>query len=1392
MSAERWSQRPEKTTIVNDDELMILDSATVVATEKNKRIKVGLLNTSEWKEPCLRATTEDITTTGNVSVDGSDTAPGDRILVKNQDAPAANGIYIASALSWSRALDMNTTGQFSSATVWVQEGDTNADTQWYQTEDGIIVNTSVVIFIKSNSTKNAFLDEDQVFTGENTFNKLSSDDLETPFGGFGEFQNFIRYSEKLDESVWNKPQGATVALSTTPAPNGTLTAFEVDWVPSATNLGLRQPMLGIVSGEPYTVSFWAKHISGGTGRLSVDLNDGTGVGQDIDSSSFRRYFFNVESGGTNFLDINNSGNDGLFLIWGVQVVDGSNNALPYTKTTQDQIERDFGGTVSKQFHISGIPVKKRNATTKEYVDTQNGFTPTEGARLASVTNLDLVTTTGALESGTVDFGGNSLYQDNEVINIISVGGGSGATANAIVSGGGTGTLAGITAITNSGGSGYANGEILEYDGQSGGDNATGIATVGQIPIAIDGVDVILDDRILIKSQNSKSDNGIYVVVDEVGTPGKWERAGDADSIAELNESSVFIGEGDTNSGKTFFQTTVVTDVDNSDKTYEDPDPIGKTGDGLTLKGVTLSTTRNFKESVRAASNGNLLLNNEEDVDEVDINQNDRVLVKNQNNSTQNGIYIVQIGPWFRATDMDDPAEFINSQVRVEEGTINTDTIWVETEDVSTVGSDDVLFTKFQNALPFNTKIVFSEADFPPLTDVGGTDFHILTDGTEYIPGAPFDLADPLLLDVAGKNKLDAVASQTNIINYTGAGGMVQGRNKEQTFTSITQLGGNIRFNGLANTLGVSDGSKINIKSDAFESTYTQLKATVTAFTATSITIINSFDATTTGTIDRNAVSFEMGRSKFTGENTNALIDINFTKASDFTECILFRDISEGFFTKGIIKNCMFVVIELNEFEDIGTALFIEDCETVLINGNKWKDTPTGGTGVNLDISGSLTDIVHVVHNVFESSTDTDSRAVRVNGKTIEQGGIGENTNILFAHNEDANVTKDTLFDLSEDGLDETDTRLTVKTNIRQKDSGLVEITITRSDQYARINLLRPFVEPTKIADPLTKPTSTARSVAFSSDGRFLAAGSGITPFLAVYERIGAVFTKIPNPSTLPDGATNGIAWSPNDRFLAIAHEEGDHITIYEKEGITLTKLADPATTPVGTGNAVDFSPNGRFLAVGSISGDHLTIYEIEGNTFTKITGTPTPGNIVTDVDFSPNSEFLAICTTASPFIVIYQIALNTFTKLTDPATLPAGICEAVAFSPNSEFLAVGVSSDPRLIVYQRDGTTFTKLANLPTLPAGTVLGVGWSPNSEFLVAAHVDGDFMTIYERDGTTFTIVPNPDDLPPNTGFGADFSPNSEFLVIGHIDDPRITIYQSQGTLRATSNVVYLPIDE
>ena len=78
---------------------------------------------------------------------------------------------------------------------------------------------------------------------------------------------------------------------------------------------------------------------------------------------------------------------------------------------------------------------------------------------------------------------------------------------------------------------------------------------------------------------------------------------------------------------------------------------------------------------------------------------DRVLVKNQNTTSQNGIYVVQAsGAAVRATDFDTSAEIQGGDfVFVTGGYRNNDTGWVQTEKVTTVGTDPILFTQFSGA-----------------------------------------------------------------------------------------------------------------------------------------------------------------------------------------------------------------------------------------------------------------------------------------------------------------------------------------------------------------------------------------------------------------------------------------------------------------------------------------------------------------------------------------------------------------------------------------------------------------------------------------------------------------------------------------------------------------------
>jgi hypothetical protein len=85
-----------------------------------------------WKQPCAVATLTPITLSGLQSIDGYTTLDGDRVLVKNQANAAFNGIYLASAGSWTRSLDANIWDEFVSAISFIEYG-TQAGGAWFCT-----------------------------------------------------------------------------------------------------------------------------------------------------------------------------------------------------------------------------------------------------------------------------------------------------------------------------------------------------------------------------------------------------------------------------------------------------------------------------------------------------------------------------------------------------------------------------------------------------------------------------------------------------------------------------------------------------------------------------------------------------------------------------------------------------------------------------------------------------------------------------------------------------------------------------------------------------------------------------------------------------------------------------------------------------------------------------------------------------------------------------------------------------------------------------------------------------------------------------------------------------------------------------------------------------------
>ena len=112
-------------------------------------VAVGLV----VRSPVAVATTANLTLSAEQTIDGVLTSAS-RVLVKNQTAPAENGIYITAAGAWSRAADSNTAGQLLKGYYYfVSGGTTQGATSWTITTAPTVLNTDPVLFSQFSASQ---------------------------------------------------------------------------------------------------------------------------------------------------------------------------------------------------------------------------------------------------------------------------------------------------------------------------------------------------------------------------------------------------------------------------------------------------------------------------------------------------------------------------------------------------------------------------------------------------------------------------------------------------------------------------------------------------------------------------------------------------------------------------------------------------------------------------------------------------------------------------------------------------------------------------------------------------------------------------------------------------------------------------------------------------------------------------------------------------------------------------------------------------------------------------------------------------------------------------------------------------------------------------------------
>jgi phage-related tail fiber protein len=220
-----------------------------------------------------------------------------------------------------------------------------------------------------------------------------------------------------------------------------------------------------------------------------------------------------------------------------------------------------------------------------------------------------------------------------------------------------------------------------------------------------------------------------------------------------------------------------------------------------------ATGLDVKASVRAATVGsNITLSGTQTIDGVALVAGNRVLVKDQSTTSQNGIYVVAAGAWSRATDADVDAEVHAGMFTfVTEGTVNADSGWVlTTNDPITVGTTGLSFSQFSGAGQITAGA--------GLTKNGNTiDVATADAGRIVVNADSIDLATVTQTDTSGTAGINFVQSITK-----DSYGRISGRVLADVRTGSTTQTGILQLTDATNSTSTTTAATPNSVKTAFD------------------------------------------------------------------------------------------------------------------------------------------------------------------------------------------------------------------------------------------------------------------------------------------------------------------------------------------------------------------------------------------------------------------------------------------------------------------------------------------------------------------------------------------------------------------------------------------------
>ncbi|MCZ4125140.1 nSTAND1 domain-containing NTPase [Streptomyces sp. H39-S7] len=260
--------------------------------------------------------------------------------------------------------------------------------------------------------------------------------------------------------------------------------------------------------------------------------------------------------------------------------------------------------------------------------------------------------------------------------------------------------------------------------------------------------------------------------------------------------------------------------------------------------------------------------------------------------------------------------------------------------------------------------------------------------------------------------------------------------------------------------------------------------------------------------------------------------------------------------------------------------------------------------------------------------------------------------------------------------------------------------------------------PSALGRPVSTDLTSVTSVAFSPDGRTLAAGNqnGTVSLWSTTDRNRP--TPLGPPMTGPGGSVLSVRFGPDGHTLAVGGRDGTVALWNTAEPGHPVPLGQPLTGPRGPVHAMAFSPDGRTLAAaGDDRSGTIQLWDVTkpGAPQPMASGIDADTRSVWSLAFAADSRTLAVGGDVSNGKVgVWRVSDSRLVRLGRPLGQPDGTSAALTFSPDGHTLAVGNSTGTVTLWNMTDPHHPVSRGKPLAVAAGPVTSVAFSPDGRTL------------------------------------------------------------------------------